>query len=196
MFHTIPQSILDRMATLEAMDAEDRTDGTERLQRLRQIPPLTGRFLATMAALAPEGGWVEIGTSAGYSTLWLALAARERGRRVTTFELLAAKAALARETFAAAAVNDVVDFHHADALEALPSLGDIAFCFLDAEKEIYAPLYDLVVPKLVSGGLLIADNAISHGETLGALVARSFDDRRVDAQVLPIGTGELVCRKL
>ena len=196
MFHDIPQPVLDRMATLEAMDARDREVGTERLQRLRQIPPMTGRFLALMASVAPEGAWVEIGTSAGYSTLWLTLAARDRSQRITTFELLEAKAALARETFRQAAVEDVVDFHHSDALEGLRGVSEIGFCFLDAEKEIYAALYDAVVPKLVPGGLLIADNAISHGETLGSLVDSAFADPRVDAQVLPIGTGELVCRKI
>ena len=77
MYGTIPQVILDRMRYLEAADARDRADGTPRMKRLRQITPETGKFIALLAAAAPKGRWVEIGTSAGYSTLWLALACRE-----------------------------------------------------------------------------------------------------------------------
>src|SRR5512140_2267487 len=110
VFHDIPEAMLTRMAQLEEIDARDRRDGTGRLQRLRQVPRDVGRFVAILATGTPPGGWIEIGTSAGYSTLWLALAARETGRRVTTFEILEAKARLARETFAVAQVEDVVEF--------------------------------------------------------------------------------------
>lgn len=108
MFHDIPAEALDRMRELERRDAEDRSDGTPRLERLRQIPQETGRFLALWAASAPDGPCVEIGTSAGYSALWLALACRATGRTLTTFEVLPQKAALARETFSRAGVEDVV----------------------------------------------------------------------------------------
>jgi len=63
MFHSIPAPILETMRSLEARDAQDRQDGAPRLERLRQIPPETGRFLALLAANAPEGVWGEIGAS-------------------------------------------------------------------------------------------------------------------------------------
>ncbi|MCP4167741.1 MAG: hypothetical protein GY759_17875 [Chloroflexi bacterium] len=97
MFHNIPNPILERMKYLETVDARDRQDGTPRMQRLRQIPPETGKFLALMAAAAPAGKVIEVGTSAGYSTLWLALACRQSGRRMTTFEVLDEKVKLAKE---------------------------------------------------------------------------------------------------
>jgi caffeoyl-CoA O-methyltransferase len=195
MFHSIPQPIIDRMRHLEKIDAQDRQDGTPRLQRLRQVPPQTGRFLALLAASSPLGTWIEIGSSAGYSTLWLALACRETGRTLTTFEVLEQKAALARETVRLAQVADVVTLVAGDAREHLASIADIAFCFLDADKEVYADCYDLVVPRLVPGGLLVADNALSHREMLQPLIDRALADERLDALVVPIGTGELVCRK-
>ncbi|MBN1978637.1 MAG: class I SAM-dependent methyltransferase [Anaerolineae bacterium] len=195
MFHDIPQPILDRMHHLEGVDTQDRQDGTPRLLRLRQIPPQTGRFLALLAAGAPQGAWVEIGASAGYSALWLALACRETGRTLTTFEVLAEKVALARETFRLAEVEDVVTLVAGDAREHLADCRDIAFCFLDAEKEVYADCYELVVPRLVAGGLLVADNAINHQATLQPLLDRALADERVDALIAPIGKGELVCRK-
>ena len=195
MFHNIPQVILDRMAYLEAIDTQDRKDGTPRLQRLRQIPSDTGKFIALLAASAPEGAYVEIGTSAGYSTLWLALACRQAGTKITTFEVLEDKARLARETFRLAGVEDVVEFIVGDVREHLQDLKDIAFCFLDAEKEIYGDCYETVVPNLVGGGLLVADNAINHRETLEPMLDRALSDERVDALIVPIGKGELVCRK-
>jgi caffeoyl-CoA O-methyltransferase len=196
MFHDIPRAIADRMKMLEAIDARDRTDGTPRLERLRQIPPETGRFLALVAATAPNGRWIEIGTSAGYSTLWLALACRAVGRMITTFEILDGKAELARETFRVAGVEDVVDFVHGDALELLGDCRDIGFCFLDAEKDLYLRFYEIVVPRMVPGGLLVADNAINMADILQPMVDRALADDRVDAMVVPVGKGELVCRRV
>ncbi len=195
MFHDIPRAMIDRMRQLEQADAADRDDGTERMKRLRQIPPDTGKFIALLAAGAPEGKFIEIGTSAGYSTMWLALACRAAGRKLTTFELLDEKVALARETFSQAGVEDVVELVHGDAREHLAEISDVAFCFLDAEKEIYADCYEAVIPNLVPGGLLIADNAINHAPTLQPMIDRALADSRVDAMVVPIGKGELVCRK-
>ncbi len=196
MFGDIPHPVLERMRALEAVDAADRTDGTPRMERLRQITPDTGRLLAILAASSPEGTWIEIGTSAGYSALWLALACRETGRRLTTFEVLPHKAELARETFRTAGVEDVIDFVEGDALEHLPAMGNVAFCFLDAEKEIYGDCYEAVVPKLATGGLLVADNAIDHQETLQPMLDRALTDPRVGAVIVPVGKGELVCRRL
>ena len=195
MFHDIPAAILERMKYLEKGDAKDRTDGTPHLQRLRQIPPETGRFIALLAALAPPGQYIEIGTSAGYSTLWLALACRMLGRKITTFEILDEKAALARETFRVTQTSDVVDFVHGNALDYIPNYESIAFCFLDAEKKIYLQCYEAVVPNMVPGGILVADNAISHEEILRPLLDRAMADDRVDALIVPMGKGELVCRK-
>ncbi len=195
MFHTIPDPILARMRELERIDGRDRTDGTPHLARLRQIPPETGKFLALLAAASPPGEMIEIGTSAGYSTLWLALACRATGRRLTTFEVLPEKIDLARETFALAGVEDVVTLVASDARDHLAGLADIGFCFLDAEKEVYADCYEVVVPRLVSGGLLVADNATSHQEALRPILDRALADPRVDALIVPIGKGELVCRK-
>ncbi|MBI5958457.1 MAG: class I SAM-dependent methyltransferase [Chloroflexi bacterium] len=195
MFHSIRPAMLDRMHTLEEIDARDRGDGTPRLQRLRQIPPDTGKFLAILAASAPAGAWVEIGTSAGYSTLWLSLAAEQMGHSVTTFEVLPEKIALAQETFRLAGVEAVVKLVEGDARQHLTHFDRIAFCFLDAEKEVYADCYDIVIPRLVSGGLLIADNAINHREVLQPMLDRALSDDRVDALIVPIGNGELVCRK-
>jgi caffeoyl-CoA O-methyltransferase len=195
VFHDIPERMRVRMAELEERGARDRADGTPRLERLREVPPEVGRFLAVLAAAAPAGDWIEIGTSAGYSTLWLALAARETGRRVTTFEILEWKAELARETFAVAGVEDVVEVVHADVRNGLVGRGGISFCFLDSEKEDYLELYELVVPKLVAGGLLVADNVVDFRDVVRPMLDRAAGDRRVDTVVVPLLTGQLLCRR-
>jgi caffeoyl-CoA O-methyltransferase len=196
VFHDIPEAVLARMEELEERGARDRQDGTPRLERLREVPREVGRFLAILAAGSPPGRWVEIGTSAGYSTLWLALAARATGRRVTTFEILDAKAALARETFALAGVEDVVESVHADVRDGLSGVDGVSFCFLDSEKEDYGELYELVVPKLAPGGLLVVDNVVDFQEVVQPMLDSAFTDERVDAVVVPFRTGQLICRKL
>lgn len=196
MFHTIRPAIAERMHILELRDAQDRDDGTPRMQRLRQILPEIGKFLAILAAGAPDGAIIEVGTSAGYSSLWLALAAEKLGRSVTTFEVLPEKQELARETFRLAEVETTDELVAGDAREQLSRFDRIGFCFLDAEKEIYGEIYEMVIPRLVPGGLLVADNAINHQETLQPMLDRALSDERVDALIVPIGKGELVCRKI
>ena len=196
MLHDIPTEILARMKELEIRDAQEQTDGTPRLQKLRQIPPNTGRFLAIMAASAPPGEIVEIGTSAGYSTMWLSLAAKIRNQKVITFELMEEKIRLAKETFKMTHLQQWIDLREGDALENLDDVSNISFAFLDCEKELYMGCYKILIPKLVSGGLLVCDNAINQQEILQPMMDYAEQDTRVDAIMVPIGKGEFLCRKV
>jgi len=196
MFHHIPPRIKQRMLELEQIDAYDRQDGTPRRQRLRQIPPESGRFLAILCAGAPPGKVLEVGTSAGYSSLWLSLACLQIGDRLFTFERLEDKAELARQTFQEAGLTSQIELINGDARSLLGNYTEIAFCFLDAEKDHYPRIYDLVVPNLVSGGLLVADNMLSHTEILRPFIEKAEADTRVDALVVGVGKGLLLCRRL
>ena len=195
MFHNLPDDVTRRMKFLEDIDSRDRSDGTARLERLRQIPRETGKFLSILAASAPKGEFIEIGTSAGYSTLWIALACKSLGNKITTFEILREKAKLAEETFKETNMEDYIELILGDARKYINNYKNIAFCFLDAEKEVYSDCYDLVIPNMVKGGILVADNAINHYETLKSVLDRALADDRVDAIIVPIGKGELLCRK-
>lgn len=196
MFHNISEPIRKRMENLEELDTKDRIDGTPRMERLRQIPPETGKFISLLAASAPKGEFLEIGTSAGYSTMWIALACKLIGNKIITFEILEEKAKIARETFKLTSLEDFIELIEGDAREYIPNYNNISFCFLDAEKEVYGDCYDLLVPNMVKGGILVADNAINHYETLKPMLDKALADKRVDALVVPIGKGELVCRKI
>jgi len=136
------------------------------------------------------------GSSGGYSSLWLSLACRERGSHLTTFEVLEEKVALANETFEAAEVSDQIQLIHGDARQVISGYQDVAFCFLDAEKDVYLDVYEKVVPNLVPGGILATDNAINHANKLTEFLTRAENDPRADALVVPVGKGVLVCRKL
>ena len=196
MFHDIPESIKIQMEYLEELDRQDRIDRTPRMERLSQIPPETGKFVSLLAASAPKGIFLEIGTSAGYSTLWIALACRLNGNKLITFEILKEKVKLARETFELTKLQDIIELIEGDARDYIHNYKNISFCFLDAKKEIYEQCYDLIIPNMLKGGILVADNAISHYETLKPMLDKALADERVDALIIPIGKGELVCRKI
>src|ERR1700689_2835276 len=195
MFNDLASNVLEVMHELEARDERDRDDGTSHEERLRQITPDTGRFIALWAASAPPGAMIEVGTSAGYSALWLAQACRLSGRTLTTFEILSEKARLARETFARTGATDVVRLVEGDFLDHADEIDEVALCFLDAEKDVYEACYDLLVPKMVPGAILVADNFTSHREELASLLERVLVDDRVDAMIATVGKGELVCRR-
>jgi predicted O-methyltransferase YrrM len=196
MFNDIPKAMKERMIYLEKLDEKDRQNGTPMLQRLRQVPMETGKFIALMLAGSPHGLALEIGTSAGYSTMWLALACRATSRQLTTFEVLDEKVKLAKETFKKTGVEDVVKLVKGDARKLICNYEGISFCFLDCEKEYYEACYDVLVPRMIQGGILIVDNVTSHKEELQQFLKKVHQDHRVDSIVVPYKSGELVCRKI
>ena len=119
----------------------------------------------------------EIGTSAGYSTLWLAFACQISGHKLITFEILPEKVALARETFRIAGLERFVQVVQGDARQQVSNFKNVAFCFLDADKDTYMACYEAAVPNLVSGGILVADNITSHESELRPFVQHSLADK-------------------
>jgi caffeoyl-CoA O-methyltransferase len=189
--------IKDVMAELEARDAADRRNGTPQSERLRAIAPEVGQLLLTLALAARARTIVEIGTSGGYSTLWLAVAAERTGGHVTTFEIDPAKVALARRTFRSAGVERLVELRHGDGGAGLAEFdANVDMVFVDSEKDDYVRLLEPALAALRSGGLLIADNLISHASALEPFRRQALSDPRLSGLVVPIGRGELVATKL
>ncbi|NPV00654.1 MAG: O-methyltransferase [Brevinematales bacterium] len=195
MFSEITPAMQARMKYLEDIDRNDRADDTPRMERLRQVPPETGRLLTLIAVNVPFGEWVEIGTSAGYSTMWISLAAKARGIRLKTHELLPEKIRLARETFAAAGIDEYVELIEGDAVANIGGYENVSFCFLDTEKDLYEKCWDILSGKMVAGGILAADNAINHYETIKPMIDKAQSDPRFDCTIVPVGHGVLVCRR-
>lgn len=185
------------LSRLEAEDARERRQGKDRRERLRQIAPDVGPFLHALVLAAHPQRILEIGTSGGYSTIWLATAARSVGATVTTLEIDPAKVRRAQSSITESGVSDVVTIVEGDAFAYLKGEpGAFQFVFLDAEKEDYEDYLDLVVGLLPAGGLLVADNLTSHAEELAGFRARAESHPQLaSAIVVPIGRGELVAVK-
>jgi caffeoyl-CoA O-methyltransferase len=185
------------MSDLEARDAADRTDGTPVSERLRAIGPQTGEFLRTLVVATNSRTIVEVGTSSGYSALWLALGAMLTGGMVTTFEIDPAKVALARDTFARAGMTGYVDLRQADGGAGLVEFrGRADLVFIDSEKVDYLRFLDAAAEALRPGGLFVADNLISHAASLEDFRAAALADPRLSGLVVPVGQGELVAVRL
>jgi len=189
----IDERALAVLRTLEVQDARERESGTPRTERLRQVTPEVGRFLHTLVLATRPGSLLEIGTSGAYSTIWLAAAARETGAVVTTLEIDPIKVAAGRKNLAAAGLAETVTIVEGDALQYLRSRQDpLDLAFLDAEKEDYETYLELLLPLLTIGGLLVADNLLSHSEDLTGFSRSALEDERLSGLVVPIGRGELL----
>lgn len=195
MFSEINEKMKKRMEYLENIDKNDRLDGTERMKRLRQIPSETGKFIALLASTCPNGNYLEIGTSAGYSAMWLSLAIKDRKLKLKTYELLEEKIKLAKETFNASDINDLVELIEGDALKNIYKEDNIAFCFIDCEKEMYEKCWDIISGKILKNGIIIADNAINHYDTIKPMIDKALNDIRFDSLIVPIGKGELISKR-
>jgi caffeoyl-CoA O-methyltransferase len=188
------RAVFDR---LERRDALERQQDLPRRKRLRQITPDVGRFLHTLVLAVRPRFILEIGTSGGYSTMWLATAARSVGATVVTLEIDPSKVQLATSNLHEAGLDDAVTIVQADALDYLRDRREpVDFVFLDAEKQDYLRFLELIVPLLPPGGLLVADNLISAAGDLAEFRQRAESDPRLSAVVVPIGRGELVAARI
>jgi caffeoyl-CoA O-methyltransferase len=188
VFHDISPNMQQVMRALEEQVARDQPS-------LRSVSEEVGRCLALLAISAPQGAFLELGSSGGYSSLWLSLAARARGVTLTTVDLNEKKVALARENIGRAGAADSVEVCHGDALDYATRFENIAFCFSDIEPpELNAKVYEKVVPRLLPGGWLVIDNVTSP-RLQTELLNRAEKDPRVDSVLLPFPKGDLICRK-
>jgi caffeoyl-CoA O-methyltransferase len=188
MFHDISTDMHQVMRALEEQVARDQPS-------LRSVPEDVGRCLSLLAMSAPQGAFLELGSSGGYSSLWLSLAARARGVTLTTVDIDEGKVALARENVSRAGAAGSVQVFHGDALDYATRFEEIAFCFSDIEPpELSAKVYEKVVPRLVPGGWLVVDNVTSP-RYQKEFLERAHSDPRVDCVLLPFPKGDLICRK-
>jgi len=175
--------------------AEQHDAGREdRLDRWRVLDPDAGRFLWFLAQAVGARTIVEVGTSRGVSTLWLADAARSTGGGVLSLDVDAAAQADARRSVAHAGLADRVTFRVQDAGAALADLADDAvdLLFLDAERTEYPSWWPHPVRVLRPGGVLVADNALSHPDEIAPLRALLEQDPRITTTTVGVGKGELL----
>ena len=178
------------LARLEEQDRAEREAGVPSEQRSRQVAPTTGRFLFALAASQAGIEVLEIGGSRGYSSIWLAAGARVLGGRVVSLEHDPEKCAAWRANIAEAGLEEWAELVEGDAFATLREIEDtFDLVFLDAEKEGYEALFALARPLLEPGGLVVADNVLSHAETLAAYSAARQADETLVSVTLPLDRG-------
>src|SRR3989449_5090579 len=185
------------MAELEQFGKVNDASTAERTRRMLNITRDTGEFLAVLVRATLARRVLEIGTSNGYSTLWLASAARAIGGTVTTVELAEYKIGLATATFARSGLAPWISLVHDDAGRVLARSGDAMFdlVFLDSERPEYPGWWPDLRRVLRPGGLLVVDNAISHPEQMAPFVALVRSDATFVTSLVPVGNGEFLAVK-
>lgn len=190
----IDRQLATLLEDLYARGREHDARQRDRLDRLRNVEPDTARLLAVLIrALAPRR-LLELGTSNGYSTIWLADAARTVGGSLTSVEIDPERVSQARENLQRAGLRDGVDLRIGDAAGVLSAStdGQWDFIFLDAERAAYTAYWPDLVRVLAQRGLLAVDNVISHAEEVADFRELVAGDPRVTDALAPTGAGALL----
>jgi len=175
---------------LEGEDAREREQGVPAAQRARQVARTTGQFLFALVAPQADCEVLEIGGSRGYSTTWFAAGVRHLGGRVLSLEHDPAKCEAWRRNIVDAGLDDWADLVEGDALETLPAIDDVFdIVFIDAEKDDYERLFAIARTKVEPGALFIADNVLSHADTLGAYSRARQADPTLESVTVPLDRG-------
>lgn len=182
---------------LERIGADDDVPGRERSRRMLNITRDTGEFLRVLVLATAARRVLEIGTSNGYSTLWLGEAAEQLGGRVTTVESADDKVALAAANFERSGLAAIITLVHEDATAFLEraAAGAWDLIFLDADRACYAAWWPRLHDALRRGGALVIDNATSHSQEIAPLRQLIMADGGFASCVVPVGKGELVAVK-
>ena len=182
---------------IEQFGHDHDTMPSNRSGRMLNITHDTGEFLAVLVRAMGARRILEVGTSNGYSTLWLADAARAIDGRVTTIEMSAAKVALARANFARGALADRIDQVEGEAGHFLAGCADAAYdlVFLDSERAAYLGWLAQLARILRPGGLIVVDNATSHAQELAPFMQALRADALWSTSLVPVGKGEFLATK-
>ena len=182
---------------LERFGADNDSANTERSRRMLNITRDTGEFLSVLVRATRARRILEIGTSNGYSTLWLAEAAKAIGGTVTTIEFSEYKVGLASANFARCGLVPYITLIHDDAGQRLQHFAPSAFdfVFLDSERSQYPGWWRDLGRVLRAGGLLVVDNTTSHSAEMAPFVALVKADPTFGCSLVPVGNGEFLAVK-
>ena len=171
-----------------------RDGGQDR--RLRAVGPETGRFINILAKSLKAPTILELGTSFGYSGIWLAEAARASGGKLISMELHAYKTEFAREMAEKAGLSAHIDFQIGDAVEMIKALSSgVDFVLVDLWKDLYIPCLEAFYPKLNAGAIIVADNMFMPGNEDVKRYGEAVRAKPgITSVLLPVGSGIEVSR--
>lgn len=171
------------LAVLEEMTSTQRVQGAN-------VPMDDGRFLRILVESINAQNVVEIGTSNGYSALWMLLGLKSTGGRLTTFEIDASAVRLARQNFKSAGVDAIATVVEGDAHETVTDLKDpIDLLFLDADKDGYYDYLQKLLPLVRPGGLIVAHNMDQRGTQ--SYIEAVTKDADLDTLFINTGSGSV-----
>jgi predicted O-methyltransferase YrrM len=182
---------------LECFGRENDASGVDRSQRMLNITHDTGEFLAVLINAVNAKNILEIGTSNGYSTLWLASAAKTISGIVTTVEYSPFKIELAAQNFKKSGLEQFIRQIQDDARHTLAGFEDLTFdlIFLDSERSEYLKWWPDIKRTLRPGGLLIVDNATSYAAEMDVFLSCVRQDHEFVTALVPVGNGEFLATK-
>ncbi len=184
------QELFDTLSELEIRDERERQQGLPSAQRIRALHPKSGKLLSMLVMANKAQRIVEVGTGVGYSTLWLAYAASITGGKVLTCEIDPAKADAARANLTKAGLADYVEILTGDARSLLRQYQEpVDFLFIDAEKGQYETYFDVVYKRLRVGGMIVADNVVSHENELADYTTYMQNHPNLESVTVPLGWG-------
>jgi predicted O-methyltransferase YrrM len=159
-------------------------------QRMRAVGPQTGQLINILAKSLKAPLILEIGTSFGYSGIWLAEAARASGGRLITMEVHGYKSAYAREMAERAGLADHIEFWVGDAVGMIDELpGEVDFVLLDLWKDLYVPCLEAFYPKLNQGAIIVADNMLGPDPAVKVYGKAVRAKPGITSVLLPVGSG-------
>jgi predicted O-methyltransferase YrrM len=183
-------AIRSLLAELETWGNENDAREQDRRKKMLNLEPDTARFISILVRSSQRKSLLEIGTSNGYSTIWLAWAVSATGGHVTSLERDADKNAQADANLQRAGLRDSVDLLLGDATEIVASLdGPFDFVFFDADRISAPDQLKFLKSKLLPGALVLADNVLSHPDEIAGYLAAIEATPDFDHMVIPIGKG-------
>ncbi len=185
--------------SIDEYDGQRRYEGTIEVNPNWNVSRITGRFLHFLGFVLRARNILEIGTSTGYSTLYFADLARRNGGKVYTVESHRERFEMAKSNFENAGAAPFIEqvFGHApECVDTIPFAGEFDLVFLDATKLEYESYERAFFPRLRKGGILIADNIMSHREVLGQFAEKMYMREDVHASLLTMEAGLLLYTKL
>jgi caffeoyl-CoA O-methyltransferase len=186
----LDERVLSVLARLEAEDAEEADKDLEATERSLAVERTTGQFLFSLVAAQESCEVLEIGGSRGYSSIWLGAGVRYLGGHVISLEQDPVKVDLWRRNVEEAGLADWVELREGDAFQSIEALDDVFdVVFLDAWKGDYEALFRLARPRLEPGGIVVADNVLSHVETLSAYSEARQGDPTLSSVTIPLDRG-------